>query len=91
MEAELERLKRKQIRKAKKYNKQHRAKFEVKYGDVMLNRNSSTQKTSKTSILAVQMMQSHWLRGKEHRFRDVDDFGGSATNLNKNLQHGTTT
>lgn len=42
----------------------------------MLNRNSSHGTAKKANIAADQMLRSHWLRGKENHFREIqkEDF-----------------
>jgi len=81
LEDELARIKKKQKSKARKVAKNLRSSIEVKYGDVILNRNSS-QRTSKGSLLASNiMLRSHWLKGKEHHFKDVESEQFSAKNI----------
>lgn len=70
MEAELSKYKRNQRKLAIRVGQQKRS-FEVKHGDLMLNRNS-VQRISKSSIIQSKMFSSKWLRGKEHKFESAN-------------------
>ena len=71
LDAELARIQKLKKEKQRKMGNLSRSKksIELKYGDLILNRNSA-QYVSKSSLISNKMLHSKWLRGKEHYFRD---------------------
>ena len=84
LDVELGRILQEQKKLQRKFAKPKKI-YEMKYADLILNRNSS-QRTSQSSIISDKMVQAALLRGnKNERFKEIDKDRFSAVEIKKSL------